>query len=192
MSEDLIPEWTKQVYEILRPLPVEEQTRVISGTLGMLGHAPLGRLTSSFAPEDERENAINGREFGPNARRWLKQHTVTGDLLAEVVDLTGDDIVLIASDIPGSTMKEKTANCYLLVGVCSLLQNDEPEFTDARAVEFCRFAGAYDSNNHTANRKSIGNRISGDRKTTLKLTAPGLRDAATVIRKIATNSVKVG
>jgi hypothetical protein len=91
-------------------------------------------------------------------------------------------VELIATTIPGASKKDQSANVYLLCGIRSLLESDEATIDNAAAVDYCKHVGAYDKNNHTANRKSLGNRITGDVAEGFTLPAPGLKAAATLIK----------
>ena len=131
-----------------------------------------------------RVNSDVLRQFGDQARRWMVKHKVTEDHLDQVFHVDGNSVELIADQVPGSSRREQTVNCYLLVGVRNLLQADEAKFPDKEALEFCQITHSYDKNNHTTHRQSLSNRVSGDRKQGFALTVPGLRDAAKVIKEM--------
>jgi len=105
-------------------------------------------------------------------------------MLDEVFHITEDGVECIAGAMPGATKKEQTVNCYILTGLRAFIQNDSADFSDADAVSLCKQMGCYDRNNHTANRRSTGNRMSGERKSGFSLPAPGLRAAAELVRQI--------
>ena len=186
MPDTSIPTVAIQLYELLSPLSPEERLNATRAALAMHGE------TLSSVPPHSRDilEAVSSddysqvRTYGRNAERWMRQNDLCYEDFDEVFDISGSEIALLAADVPGHTKKEKTAYCYLLVGVAELLRKDEPLFSDDEAVEFCKYVGAYDANNHTANRRALANRIVGDRKHGFKLTSPGLRDAASVIKSI--------
>jgi hypothetical protein len=78
-------------------------------------------------------------------------------------------------------------NCYLLIGIRGLLASDDASFSDREAVEFCQQVNAHDAANHAANRSTLGPRMTGTRAAGFKLTVPGLRDAATLVKSMTAN-----
>jgi hypothetical protein len=193
MAENSIPSIAIQLYELLAPLSSDERINATRAALAMHGDdfpsiAPS--YSSVSGPASDERGFPGGKTFGPNAERWVRQNDLRYEDFDEIFDLTGSDVALLAADVPGNTKKDKTGGCYLLVGVANLLRSDEPLFYDEEAVEFCKYVGAYDANNHTANRKAIGNRIIGDRKRGFKLTSPGLREAASIIKSLRPISLK--
>lgn len=175
--------------ETLEPFSSEDRMKCIRAAMVLLGEdggLPLGK-TESHA-EHRQAPVVNGRLGEPTIggeklRRWMVQHQVTEDQLNQIYHINGT-VELIADAVPGRSKKDKTINCYLLVGVRALIQNDEPKFADKEAMEFCQITLAYDKNNHTANRQALSNRASGDRVSGFTLTVPGLRDAANLIKEM--------
>ncbi|MDY6948272.1 MAG: hypothetical protein SXG53_21400, partial [Pseudomonadota bacterium] len=80
--------------------------------------------------------------------------------------------------------KEMAVNCYLLCGIKGLLREDIPSLDDSDAIAVCKRLAAYDKNNHTTNRQSAGNKMSGNRPT-FTLTGPGESAAAELIKQMA-------
>ncbi len=189
MATGNIADITSQVYGLLEPLNPEERQRVISAVMALFGERP-----PALAVDQPLDNNGNRRDeetdlpgdLGKKARRWIKQTDLTTGELEEVFNFEDDGTVeLIATESPGSTKKEQTANVYLLCGARSLLQADEPTVDNKEAVEYCRHLGCYDKNNHTVNRNSLGNRITGSVGEGFTLPAPGQRAAAAVIKVMA-------
>jgi hypothetical protein len=183
MKKKSIPEAASDLYNLLEPLEVAERSRVIQAALAMLGE---NSLTSSPLNSKQLKDEVIGQSLskpvGPKAERWIRQFKVDRSALDELYHIDDTTVDLISTDVPGKSTREKTVNCYLLVGIRNFLANDEPKFDDKEAVDFCQSVGAYDRNNHTSNRNSLGNLVSGNRANGFTLTIPGQREAAQLVR----------
>lgn len=178
---------TTQVYALLSPLDPDGRARVIAACLALFGDpVPAGvgsRSNLSHVGEESLPEHV-----GAKARRWIRQFDLTADDLEQVFHFTDTGSVeLIATEIPGATKKEQSANAYLLCGAASFLATDEPKIDNSVAVQFAKHVGCYDKNNHTANRNSLGNRISGSIESGFLLPAPGLKAAALLVKGMATS-----
>src|SRR5438876_154255 len=56
---------------------------------------------------------------------------------------------------------------------------------DDAAMQLTKRFGAFDTNNHSANRRSLGNNLSGSRHAGFELPQPGLRSAAALVKQMA-------
>jgi hypothetical protein len=121
--------------------------------------------------------------LGPKALKWAQKHGVTRPALDEVFHFLGDRVEISASSIPGASRREMTVNCYLLVGLRSLLKTDVPSISDSDAIAECKRMAAYDKNNHTTNRQSVGNKMRGTRPNFM-LTGPGETAGAELVKQI--------
>jgi hypothetical protein len=106
--------------------------------------------------------------------------------MLEEVFLLADRIEISASSVPGASKREMTVNCYLLVGLKNLLKADIPSIDDGDAIAECKRMAAYDKNNHTTNRQSVGNKMSGTRPNFM-LTGPGETAVAVLIKQMTTS-----
>ena len=70
------------------------------------------------------------------------------------------------------------------MGIKSLLQNGEPTISDEEARKFCQDLGCFDSPNHAAAVKELGNKTTGNKKNGFVLTAPGQREAAELLKQM--------
>jgi hypothetical protein len=111
---------------------------------------------------------------------WIRKHGLTDELLEKAFHFDGNG-ELIATP-PGNNKREQTINAYVLLGAQHLLQNDDPRFTEAAAVALCKRFGCYDTANHALTRSKFGNKIQGSKDSGYSLTAPGLDQAAVLIR----------
>jgi len=187
METPSIPHIAATMYPLLEPLDPQDRIKATSAVLAMFGQSLVASApvyVSADVSDSQPESYGFQTRLASNAQRSLKQHQLSVDGLTDIFEFSGADVALLAADMPGSTKKDRTINCYLVVGVWALLRTDEPVFDDETAVQFCKTSGAYDGNNHTANRRALANRIIGDRKYGFRLTAPGLRDAANVIKSM--------
>jgi hypothetical protein len=186
MEQAIVPLAASQLYPILASLTPEDRLKATRAVLAMFGETLVVDAPSDTVAHSETFAGTEGEPvLGSAARRWIQQQGLTMDALAEVFDFSDGNVVLLAADLPGSSKKDLTVNSYLLAGIAALLRKDEPTFGDDEAVTYCKIVGGYDQNNHTSNRRSIGNRITGDRRHGFRLTAPGLRDAAMIIKALS-------
>jgi hypothetical protein len=174
-----------EIYNILEPLPAEVRTRAIHAALASLGEsAPLPATKSLSLNEPHEFSDTSEMPLGAKARKWCQRNNLGAKHLEEIFHFTGETVEIIASAVPGSSKKEMTVNCYLLEGVRGLLKNDEPKISDGEVILLCKRLAAYDKNNHPTFRKSVGNRMTGD-KANLFLTGPGENAAADLIKQMA-------
>ncbi len=180
-----------EVVKALESLDSIERMKCVRAALVLLGEdeqpvsGKVHRQDSSLSGQSEvGDNRTTSTQLGEQAHRWMVKHKVTEDQLHQVFHIDGKSIEIIADDVPGNSRREQTVNCYLLVGIRNLLQNDEARFQDKEALEYCQITHAYDRNNHTTHRQSLSNRVSGDRKQGFALTVPGLRDAAKIVKQM--------
>lgn len=182
MTATSIAQTTSEVYDILTGLTPEDRARVLTAIVALFGDAPL-KVSKASADDSSGGDASELPRLGVKAKRWMRQEGVTIAELTEVfhMDDTGT-VKVIATEIPGATKKDKTANVYLISGVRSLLASDEPSIDNQAAVDYCKHVGCYDRNNHTANRTALGNKIIGSVANGFVLPAPGLKAAAAAIK----------
>jgi hypothetical protein len=189
-----ITQVTVSLFDLLEPLEAAERTRAINAAFALLGQPweIQGSTSNGSTPvSDYREDLGNGASLKPNAERWRKQYQISNAAIENIYHIDGDEVTIISTQVPGSSKRERSANCYLLVGVRNLLASNDANFTDREAVEFCQQVNAHDSANHAANRASLGPRITGTRATGFKLTVPGLRDAAALIKSMTSSLAEV-
>jgi hypothetical protein len=178
-------ELSLEIYNILVPFESDVRQRVIQSALTLLGETAVVPAGRSAAPQ----TAAMGFEdvgLGPKAMKWLQKHAVTREMLDEIYHFTGGDVDVIASGVPGASKREMTLNCYLLSGIRGLLKDDVPSLDETETIAVCRRLTAYDKNNHTANRQSVGNKVSGS-KPTFTLTGPGETAAAELIKQMTSS-----
>jgi hypothetical protein len=178
-------ELSLEIYNILVPFETDVRQRVIQSALTLLGETaftPVGRSTAL-------QSAVTGFDdvrVGPKAMKWVQKHAVSREMLDEIYHFTDGDVDIIASSVPGASKREMTVNCYLLSGIRGLLKEDVPSLDETETIAVCRRLTAYDKNNHTANRQSVGNKVSGT-KPTFTLTGPGETAAAELIKQMTSS-----
>lgn len=168
-----------KIVELLTPLAAEERQRVIRASLALLGDSPALDL-----PEEEGDSE---NTLPPRARNWLKQNGLSFGSLEEIFHFNGGIFEVIASDIPGKNDKEKTFNAYILTGISRLLSVGEPNFDDKQARQLCKSLGCLNEGNHSAYMKDKGNGMNGSKEKGWILTAPGLKQAAMLVRAFNKN-----
>lgn len=187
MSTGSIAEVTTNVYNLLEPLDPESRGRVIRACLALLGDT----VPTKEPVANELTHASDASlpsTIGLKALRWLRQNAISSEELEQVFHFDDSGKVeIIASEILGASKKEQAANVYLLCGVASFLQSDEPTVDNATAVQLAKHLGCWDKNNHHTNRSSLGNRLTGSVDAGFTLPAPGLKAAAALVKAMASN-----
>lgn len=188
MTKSTISGATASVYDVLAPFSEDERTRIVGAALMLLGQsAPAIPAAVSPGATPAKSSAVQSDSDIPNlgtkAKRWVQQNGISESMIEQCFHLE-PEVPEVVADIPGSSAREKTANCYLLTGIAALLKTDEANFADATARALCENAGCYDATNHTKYAK-LGNRATGDKKSGWKLLAPGLKDAAALVKSLA-------
>jgi hypothetical protein len=177
-----------KLHDLLFPLDSDERMKVVQSAFTLLGERVNGSFSGSDGGgvgEGSDDGALHGTEFkvGPKATRWMKQHQVTAGMIEEVFHFQSGAVEVIATEVPGNSKQAQSRNCYLLLGIQELLHVDSPTFQDNDAIALCKHMRCYDSPNHNKVRKELG--LSGGKKDGFTLTAPCLRDAATLIKSMA-------
>lgn len=172
-----------KIVDLLEPLDGQDRQRIVQAAFVLLGEGVLndGERIPDIATNmtDESESNI----FPKQAQRWLKQNNISNADLNEMFQIDGQDVEVIG-DIPGAAQKEQTISAYILAGAVTLLSNGSTEFDDDLAREMCKECGCYSISNHSAYLKTKGNLISGSKEKGWKLTAPGMKRAAELIKKV--------
>lgn len=184
MAELKPAEITMKVVDLLSPLASEDRQRVVRAAMVLLGEGT--------APENKSDRAANSGDeeitsLPQKAQIWMKQNAISLEQLQYVFHLDGENAAVIAPDIPGANKKEKTLNAYVLAGVSKLLSMGEPIFDDKSARALCVSSGCFDMSNHAAIMKDKGNAFTGSKESGWTLTAPGLKQAADLVKSIGAN-----
>jgi hypothetical protein len=184
-----LPEIVNEIYALLEPIGSDERQRVVSSVMTLLGEVatPKGKGESHDAGDDDADGS-GGVPLGKRAKRWFNQSELTAEMLEPIFHHEDGKVQIIASEVPGKGKKRQTKNCYLLEGARCLLEKDEAKFAEADVVALCKDLGCHDSANHAANRKSLGNIVTGTKDSGFTLPAPGLKEAAALIKEMATSA----
>jgi hypothetical protein len=182
-----ITEITTKLVKMLMPLGSDERQRVIQASLTLLGEASVGSAGGSKSLDGsggsgKASHGIHGLSAKANA--WVRQSGITSEQLEEVFDIDGASVSVIASNMPGKNLKEKTLNAYVIFGVGRLLASGEGNFDDKSARELCETLGCYNSANHALYLSSMGNTLTGSKDKGWKLTAPGLRRGTELVKEM--------
>jgi hypothetical protein len=185
-----ITEITTKVVKLLMPLGSDERQKVIQASLTLLGEAAVrvgasgdSRSLDGSAGTGNGSHGISG--LSPKANAWVRRNGVTSDQLEQVFDIGAEGVTVLASIMPGKSAKEKTLNAYLIQGVGRLLASGEGNFDDKSARKLCENLGCYNSANHAVYLNAVGNVITGSKDKGWRLTAPGLRRGAEIVKEIA-------
>lgn len=173
----------ENIVGILGPLQSDERHRAIQGALVI-----LRENTSTSADLDRGPDEESVAGAAPAATRWMKQHGVSQVQLASVFDISEGSATVIAAQLSGKNNSEKTIKVYVLMGLAALLASGEPTFTDKAARDLCEELGVYDRTNHSKYLKEKNSYLLGDKDKGWKLTQPGLKYAAALVKELAGQS----
>lgn len=176
-------EVTGAIVEMLSGFSGEERVRIVQAAMTLLGEAPV---LASVPKGSSAEGASELGELPPKAKLWAKQNGITLEQLEQIFHMAGDSVEIIAPGLPGKSSGEKSRNAYLLAGIAALLSTGDATFTDDTARIHCTKAGCYDKSNHSRFIKAMGNEFAGNKSKGWALTAPGLKNGATLIKELAT------
>lgn len=171
-----------QIVKVLGPLESEDRHRVIQASLVVLKEKPID--VAAALPVDAVDLAQVG-ELPMRARLWIKQNDMASDQLQQVFDFSNGVATVIAPEVGGKTNSEKTIKAYVLAGIAGLLSSGEPNFDDRAARALCETFGCYDSTNHSKYMKDKGNNFTGTKDNGWKLTAPGLKYGAALVKELS-------
>lgn len=186
-----ITDVTAKVIKLLGPLSSGERQKVIQASLTLLGEQ--GDASSS---SNRGLGFGNGIEMGatkaghitpgisPRAATWLRQNGITTDQLETVFDIADGGAGLIA-ELQGKSSKENTLNAYVLYGIAKFLPSGDVSFDDKAARALCVSLGCYNSANHAVYMNAKGNLFTGSKDKGWKLTAPGLKRGAELIKTLS-------
>ena len=181
-----------KIVKMLSPLGSEDRQKVIQGSLMLLGEPSGGSVGSASGTEGAQGSGMGGAKsihmvagVSPKANAWLKQNGITSGEVENVFDIADGEVTVIAAKIEGKNSKERTLNAYVIQGIGRLLATGDPSFGDKSARELCETHGCYNSPNHAVYMSAKGNLFSGSKDKGWKLTAPGLKRGAELVKTIA-------
>jgi hypothetical protein len=133
----------------------------------------------------ETKNPDDGLEgISPVARKWMNRNGIQPKPFSAIFSLGGDEIDLIANEVPGKNKKDKMHSVFLLKGIAAYLGSGAARFTHKQIKETCLHYGAYDSANFAAYLKSFSSDVSGEKGTGYALTPRGLARATDLVKGI--------
>jgi hypothetical protein len=177
----------REIYNLLEPLDSEGRQKAINGALAMLGEAPThgapgGRAIGAAGRSDAADPTLIG--LSPRGAAWIKQNGLNVAQIEQVFDISNQGVTVIASETPGKNKKEQSRNAYVLLGVSRLLASGDATFADKDARKVCEDLGCYDKANHAAYMNDKGNVLTGSKATGWKLTSPGLKHGADLVKEL--------
>jgi len=181
MAKKSITTITTQLHDLLKPLDPSERIRAVKATLMLLGDDASELRGDSGGSGDEERKSQGGTKRSGKAGQWMKANGVTEDQLGHVFD--GSEVIAAAA--PGKNAKEQTINAYVLTGIAALLENGEATFDDKTGRAICKHLGCLNETNHAAYMKKKGNLLSGSKGGGWRLTAPGMKKGADLVKEIA-------
>jgi hypothetical protein len=139
----------------------------------------------SESPADKREDFEPGLEgVSPVARRWMLRNDLTGEAISLLFSIGGDQIDLVAKNVPGNSKREKTRSVALLKGIAAYLSSGAARFTHEEFKEACLHYKAYDPGNFATYLKRFATELSGDKGVGYTLTARGMASATEMVKQL--------
>jgi hypothetical protein len=140
------------------------------------------RANEGAASTAEADDGLEG--ISPVARKWMTRNGLRAELLAKIFSLGGDEIDLIAKEIPGKSKRDRMHSVSLLMGIAAYLGSGAARFTHEQLKEACLHYKAYDSPNFASSLKSFSAEVSGDKSTAYVLTPRGMSSATDIVRQM--------
>jgi hypothetical protein len=192
MPSKPLTEIAASVFNLLEPLAKEDRQRVVKAVYALLGESPSGLGVGDEKGKTQIDVVDDQSQFGPKARQWLLKHQLPREKLEKAFYFQDGKVDIHLNTMVGGSKKEQTINCYLLLGAKAFLESDNSQFSDSDAIALCKHVQAYDKNNHTTNRSSLGNMVTGSRQEGFALTGPGLKAAAELLLSISSDATTKG
>ena len=183
-----IAEVTTKIVAVLEPLSSEERRKVIGSAFIILGEdqSPIASKTDQAVMQGAGKHEDDGPTGMPvRAKTWANQQQLKSEDIDRVFDFSDQGVAIIAGTVPGKNDKERTHNAYALHGLGRFLATGETGFEDKDARTLCEQLGCYNSANHSAYMSDRGNILTGSKASGWRLTAPGLKHAADLVKQIA-------
>lgn len=173
------------LYDLLEPVDAADRKKAIKAVLTMLGdeQAVTTAKPSIKSDEDAIDEASN---YPVKAQQWMKKFEVSEEQLAHVFHVENGKAEVIAHEAPGTSIKQRAINAYVLTGISQLLASGEAKFDDKTARATCKSLGCFDEGNHAYNLKGKGNLFGGSKEAGWTLTGPGLKSGADMVKGLAT------
>ncbi|MBN9022198.1 MAG: hypothetical protein J0H08_08920 [Rhizobiales bacterium] len=101
-----------------------------------------------------------------------------------------EDNTFAILDVPGSTVREKALNMYVLTGLGTFLATGDRKFTDALARTKCKEHSCLDAGNHAKTLSGKHPEFHGDKGGGWTVTIPGLKRGAELVKQVADRASK--
>ena len=118
MAKTKTPEVLTKIISLLTPLESDERKRVISAAMTFLGETKIDFGKNGSVGGNGDEDTTN---FPSKVKTWMGQNSITKDELDQVFNIEDGKAEVIASEVPGKSIKRKTLNAYILAGINSFL-----------------------------------------------------------------------
>lgn len=175
----------EKVVRVLGPLESSERRQVIHATMVVLREKEELADRDGGVANSSSDISFSRQSLPARVNPWMKQNDISIHDLESIFDLSDNPVSVIASGILGKNNTERTIKAYVLSGVVTFLSTGEMTFDDKAARDLCVSLGCYDNTNHSKYLKEKKNYFSGSKEQGWKLTAPGLKYAAILIKELA-------
>lgn len=185
MDKPKILDVVSGVVTALEPFDSDERKRIIKAAMTVLGEEEVAVTPSKPASDDAQQAPAGLENINQAAQRWMKTFSITREELEQVFQIEPGSATVLNVQLPGVNKRTNSHYTYMLAAVASLIATGEPQVDDKSARALCGTLGCYDSPNHATTMANIGNLMNGSKSVGYKLTAPGQREAANLVKKIA-------
>ena len=186
MDKPKLLDVVNRVVEALEPFSSDERKRIIKATLTVLeDEVALDAPKASASPAAPETHTLGLENIHQTALRWMKTFNVSREELDQVFQIESGSASVLSVELPGANKRANTQHAYVLAGIASLIATGDGNVDDKSARALCETLGCYDSNNHSATMKDIGSVLNGSKNAGYKLTAPGLKEGASLVKRIA-------
>ena len=107
MQNKTLPQIVNDVFVLLEPLDSSDRQKVVGSAMTLLGEESKPSHDTNNIGDDTPDS---NNSYGVKAKRWMNQNGISTDMIEEVFHCEGDEVEVIASDVPGSGRKGKTHN----------------------------------------------------------------------------------
>jgi|SRR5581483_1345337 len=186
------------VYDALKNLDAAAQARVLQYVAGKLGvttpDSPRSFSETSGGDKYRQEDVPNIKSapaesddldgISPVAIKWMRRSGLTTTELSKLFSVGGDEIDLVAENVPGNNKKDRMHSVLLLKGIAAYLSSGAARVSHDQVKEACLHYDAYDSTNFATYLKRFAPDVGGTKESGYTLTPRGLTRATEVIKSL--------
>jgi hypothetical protein len=181
------------IYLALKDLEEDARARVLSFVSNKLNQKrpkpdqPDRQIREAEAAPYAEPPAVADDEMdgiSPAGRKWIARNGISPSSLGQLFSLGIDEIDLVSKQVPGEKKAQRLRNVFLLKGIAAYLGTGTARFTHEQVKEACSHYDAWDGSNFAVTLKSMNSDVSGTKEVGYTLTAKGLSEGTTLVKKM--------